>query len=59
MSATQTYARKFELGLSFQLLKPNGTSSLVSYHTLRVAVAEFLGMMLFLFNGEALYKASP
>lgn len=59
MIAPQTYARKFELGLSFQMLKPDGMSSLVSYDMLRAAVAEFLGMMLFLFNGETLYKASP
>ncbi|CAM9120569.1 unnamed protein product [Ascophyllum nodosum] len=48
---SQKYARKFELGLNFWERQPDGSKTiLLSYETIRAAVAEFLGMVIFVFN---------
>ncbi|CAM9120487.1 unnamed protein product [Ascophyllum nodosum] len=48
---SQKYARKFELGLSYGGRQPDGWKDIfLSFETVRAVVAEFLGMVLFVFN---------
>ncbi|CAM9492763.1 unnamed protein product [Ascophyllum nodosum] len=49
-SEMKTHERKFELGISVGGRQRDGTLEILSYDLFRGAIAEFIGMMIFLFN---------
>ena len=50
--SSQLYARKFELGIVFEGQHHDGTNRIFSYNMFRAACAEFVGMVISLFNGK-------